>query len=81
LQVALGKLGNAGFSNIANPIYVSNPQLSNGTVVAQTPHAGQRVPADTQITLTVVKNAPTPSPTPTPTPTGTPTPTSTPTGP
>jgi serine/threonine protein kinase len=81
LQVALGKLGNAGFSNIANPIYVSNPQLSNGTVVAQTPHAGQRVPAGTQITLTVVKNAPTPSPTPTPTPTATPTPTTTPTGP
>jgi serine/threonine-protein kinase len=83
VQVALGKLSNAGFSNIANPIYVSNPQLSNGTVVAQSPHAGQRVAASTQITLTVVKNKATPSPTPTPTPTATPTPTSsaTPTGP
>jgi beta-lactam-binding protein with PASTA domain/tRNA A-37 threonylcarbamoyl transferase component Bud32 len=77
-QVALGKLGNAGFSNIANPIYVSNPQLSNGTVVAQSPHAGNRVPANTQITLTVVKNAPTPSPTPSPTPTSTPTPSTSP---
>jgi serine/threonine-protein kinase len=77
-QVALGKLGNAGFSNIANPIYVSNPQLSNGTVVAQSPHAGNRVPANTQITLTVVKNAPTPSPTPSPTPTPTPTPSTSP---
>ena len=76
-QVALGKMGNAGFSNIANPIYVSNPQLSNGTVVAQSPHAGQRVPAGTQITLTVVKNKATPSPTPSPTtsPTSSPTPT------
>jgi serine/threonine-protein kinase len=75
-QVALGKLGNAGFSNI-NVVNVSNPQLSNGTVVQQDPHAGQRVPAGTQITLTVVKNEATPSPTPSPTPT--PTPTSSPT--
>jgi beta-lactam-binding protein with PASTA domain len=78
-QVALGKLGNAGFSNI-NVVNVSNPQLSDGTVVAQNPHAGQRVPAGTQITLSVVKNKPTPSPTPSPTPTATPTATSTPTG-
>ena len=77
-QVALGKLGNAGFSNI-NVVNVSNPQLNNGTVVQQNPHANQRVPAGTQITLTVVKNeatpSPTPSPTPTPTPTSSPTPT------
>jgi serine/threonine-protein kinase len=81
-QVALGKLGNAGFSNIS-VVNVTNPQLSNGTVVQQSPRAGQRVAASTQITLTVVKNAPTPSPTPspTPTPTSTPTPTTTPTGP
>jgi len=78
-QVALGKLGNAGFSNI-NVVNVSNPQLSDGTVVAQNPHAGQRVPTGTQITLSVVKNKPTPSPTPSPTPTATPTATSTPTG-
>ena len=80
-QVALGKLGNAGFTNIANPIYVSNPQLSNGTVVAQSPHANQRVSTNTQITLTVVKNraSPTPTPTPTPTPSQTATATSTPT--
>jgi serine/threonine-protein kinase len=77
-QVALGKLSNAGFSNIANPIYVSNPQLSNGTVVGQSPHAGQRVPTGTQITLTVVKNKATPSPTPSPTPTTSPTPSPTP---
>jgi eukaryotic-like serine/threonine-protein kinase len=71
-QVALGKMGNAGFSNI-NVVYVANPQLSNGTVVQQNPHAGQRVPASSQITLTVVKNKATPSPTPSPTPTATPT--------
>jgi beta-lactam-binding protein with PASTA domain len=78
-QVALGKLSNAGFTNI-NVVYVSNPQVSNGTVQGQNPHAGHRVPTSTQITLTVVKNEATPSPTPTPTPTGTPTPTPTPTG-
>jgi serine/threonine-protein kinase len=71
-QVALGKMGNAGFSNI-HVVYVANPQLSNGTVVQQTPHAGRREPAGTQITLTVVKNKATPSPTPSPTPTATPT--------
>jgi len=65
-------MGNAGFSNI-NVVYVANPQLSNGTVVQQNPHAGQRVPASSQITLTVVKNKATPSPTPSPTPTATPT--------
>jgi eukaryotic-like serine/threonine-protein kinase len=78
-QVALGNLNNAGFTNI-NVVHVSNPQLSNGTVVLQNPKAGQRVPAGTQITLSVVQNAPSPSPTPTspsptPTPTLTPTPT------
>ncbi|MBO0814255.1 MAG: Stk1 family PASTA domain-containing Ser/Thr kinase, partial [Actinobacteria bacterium] len=77
-QVALGKLSNAGLTNI-NVVNVSNPQLSNGTVVAQNPHAGQRVPPNTQITLSVVKNESTPSPTPTPTPSPTPTPTPTPT--
>jgi eukaryotic-like serine/threonine-protein kinase len=71
-QVALGKMGNAGLSNI-NVVYVANPQLNNGTVVQQNPHAGQRVPASTQITLTVVKNKATPSPTPSPTPTASPT--------
>jgi beta-lactam-binding protein with PASTA domain/tRNA A-37 threonylcarbamoyl transferase component Bud32 len=76
-QVALGKLSNAGFSNI-NVANVTNPQVPNGTVVAQTPHAGQRVPASTRITLSVVKNAATPSPTPT-TPSPTPSPTASPT--
>ena len=76
-QVALGKMGNAGFSNI-NVVYVANPQLSNGTVVQQNPHAGQREPAGTQITLTVVKNKAAPSPTPSPTPTSSPTPSPTP---
>ena len=78
-QVALGKLSNAGLTNIQVG-YVSNPNVPNGTVVAQNPHAGQRVPAGTQINLTVVKNAATPSPTPTtpsPTPSATPSPTST----
>jgi eukaryotic-like serine/threonine-protein kinase len=79
-QVALGKMSNAGFTNIANPVYVSNPQVPNGTVVGQNPHAGQREPTGTQITLTVVKNA-APSPTPSPTPTLSPTPSPTPTGP
>jgi serine/threonine-protein kinase len=77
-QVALGKLSNAGFSNI-NVVNVANPQVPDGTVVAQNPHAGQREPTGTQITLSVVKNA-SPSPTPTPSPTASPTPTATPTG-
>jgi serine/threonine-protein kinase len=77
-QVALGNLNNAGFSNI-NVVHVSNPQLSNGTVVLQNPKAGQRVPPSTQITLSVVQNAATPSPTPSPTPSATPTITPTPT--
>jgi len=80
IEVALAKLGNAGFTNIANPIYVSNPGVANGTVQGQTPRSGQRVPTNTQITLTVVKNAATPSPTPTtasPTPSATPSPTAT----
>jgi beta-lactam-binding protein with PASTA domain len=76
-QVAIGRLNNAGFTNI-QVINVSNPQLANGTVVLQNPKAGQRVPASTQITLSVVKNAPTPSPTPT-TPSPTPSPTVSPT--
>ena len=80
-QVALGKLSNAGFSNI-NRVTVTNPNVPNGTVVAQNPHSGQRVPASTQITLSVVQNAATPSPTPTtPTPTPTVSPTPSPTGP
>jgi serine/threonine-protein kinase len=79
-QVALGKLSNAGFSNI-NVVNVTNPNVPNGTVVAQTPHAGQRVPASTQINLSVVKNAATPSPAPTtPSPTPTLSPTPSPTG-
>ena len=76
-QVAIGRLNNAGFTNI-QVINVSNPQLANGTVVLQNPKAGQRVPGSTQITLSVVKNAPTPSPTPT-TPSPTPSPTVSPT--
>ena len=50
----------------------------NGTVVLQNPKAGQRVPASTQITLSVVQNAASPSPTPT-SPSPTPSPTSSPT--
>jgi serine/threonine-protein kinase len=81
VQVAIGKLGNAGFANI-NVINVQNPGVANGTVVAQSPHSGQHVSPNTQITLTVVKNTqptqqpttPPPSPTPSPTP-STPTPT------
>ncbi len=71
-QVALGQLNNAGFTNIQR-VTVTNPQLANGTVVLQNPKAGQRVPASTQITLSVVQNAASPSPTPT---TPSPTPTS-----
>jgi len=75
-QVALGNLNNAGFTNI-NVVHVSNPNLANGTVVLQNPKAGDRVPPSTQVTLSVVQNAATPSPTPStvsPTPTLTPTP-------
>ncbi len=80
-QVALGNLNNAGFTNV-QVVHVSNPQLSNGTVVLQDPKAGQRVPPGTAITLSVVQNAASPSPTPTtPSPTPTPTPTPTATGP
>jgi serine/threonine-protein kinase len=79
IEVAIAKLGNAGFSNIANPIYVTNPNVPNDTVVGQSPRSGQREPTSTQITLTVVKNSPSPSPTPSPTPTATATPTPTPT--
>ena len=60
-QVALGNLNNAGFTNI-QVVHVSNPQWSNGTVVLQNPTAGQRVPASTQITLSVVQNAASPEP-------------------
>ena len=42
-QVALGKLSNAGFSNIS-VVNVTNPNVPDGTVVAQNPHSGQRVP-------------------------------------
>jgi beta-lactam-binding protein with PASTA domain/tRNA A-37 threonylcarbamoyl transferase component Bud32 len=62
-QVAIGKLGNAGLTNIT-PVYVQNPQVANGTVVAQSPRAGQHVSPNAKITLTVVKNQPSPSPTP-----------------
>jgi eukaryotic-like serine/threonine-protein kinase len=79
-DVALGQLNNAGFTNIQR-VTVSNPQLANGTVVLQNPKAGQRVPASTQITLSVVQNAASPSPTPTtPSPSVTPTPSPTGTG-
>jgi eukaryotic-like serine/threonine-protein kinase len=82
-QVAIGQLNNAGFTNIQR-VTVSNPQLANGTVVLQNPKAGQRVPASTQIVLSVVQNAASPSPTPTtasPTPSPTPSPTGTGLGP
>jgi serine/threonine-protein kinase len=78
--LALGKLGNAGFTDVTTR-YVSSPQLANGTVVQQNPPAGSRVPKGTLITLTVVKNAaPSPSPSP-PAPSQTPTSTATPTPP
>jgi eukaryotic-like serine/threonine-protein kinase len=68
-QVAIGKLSNAGLTNISE-VFVQNPQLANGTVVQQSPRAGDHVSPGHKITLTVVKNAATPSPTPTtPTPT------------
>ncbi len=75
-QVAIGKLGNAGLTNI-NAVYVQNPQVANGTVQAQSPHAGQHVSPNAKITLTVVKNQPTPTPqptTPSPSPSPSPTP-------
>ena len=78
-QVALGNLSNAGFTNI-QVVHVPNPQLANGTVVLQNPKAGHRVPANTQITLSVVQNAASPSPTPTsasPSPSPSPSPSST----
>jgi eukaryotic-like serine/threonine-protein kinase len=78
-QVAIGQLGNAGLTNI-NVVHVQNPQVANGTVVAQNPHAGQHVSPNTQITLTVVKNAPSPPPSPTPSPTPTPSQSPTPQG-
>jgi serine/threonine-protein kinase len=73
VQVAIGKLGNAGFSNI-QVVYVQNPNVTNGTVTAQSPHSGQHVSPTTQITLTVVKNPQQPTQAPT-TPASTPTPT------
>jgi serine/threonine-protein kinase len=79
-QVALGNLNNAGFTNI-NVVHVSNPNLANGTVVLQNPKAGERVPPSTQITLSVVQNAATPSPTPSASPTASPTSSPTPTAP
>jgi eukaryotic-like serine/threonine-protein kinase len=80
LDIAVGQLQNAGFSDIVT-VHVSNPALQNGIVVNQSPAAGQNVPATTQITLTVVQNPqqsppPTPSQSPTPTPSPTPSPTS-----
>jgi serine/threonine-protein kinase len=79
-QVAIGNLNNAGFTNI-QVVHVSNPNVTNGTVVLQSPKAGRRVPASTQITLSVVQNAPSPSPTPpTPSPTPSLTPSPTPPG-
>jgi serine/threonine-protein kinase len=63
-QVAIGKLSNAGLTNITE-VFVQNPQLANGTVVQQSPRAGDHVSPGHKITLTVVKNAATPSPTPT----------------
>jgi len=77
-QVALGKLSNAGFSNITE-VPVVNQQLANGTVVAQNPHAGQREPTGTLITLSVVHNPASPSPSPTPSPTPSQTPSQSPT--
>jgi eukaryotic-like serine/threonine-protein kinase len=77
-QVALGKLSNAGFTNIS-VANVVNPQVPDGTVVGQSPRAGLREPTGTQITLSVVKN-PSPSPSPSPSPTPTPTPSPTPPG-
>jgi serine/threonine-protein kinase len=79
LAVAEGQLANQGFTDIV-VLHVSNPGLSNGTVVNQSPPAGQTVPTSTQITLTVVQNQapPTPTPThstPTPSPSATPSPT------
>jgi serine/threonine-protein kinase len=78
LAVAEGQLANEGFTDIV-VLHVSNPGLSNGTVVNQSPSAGQTVPTSTQITLTVVQNQapPTPTPThstPTPSPSATPSP-------
>jgi len=76
-QVAIGKLSNAGLTNI-HVVYVQDPTGTNGTVVNQDPHAGQHVSPGAKITLSVVKNQPSPSPTPTtPSPTPT-TPTSSP---
>ena len=43
-QVALGKLSNAGFTNVNKRFTVSNPQLANGTVASQNPNAGAHVP-------------------------------------
>ena len=63
-QVAIGQLNNSGFTNIQR-VPVTNPQLADGTVVLQNPKAGERVPANTQITLSVVQNPASPSPTPT----------------
>ena len=55
-QVAIGKLSNAGLTNISE-VFVQNPQLANGTVVQQNPRAGDHVSPGKKITLTVVKNA------------------------
>jgi serine/threonine-protein kinase len=74
-QEALSKLSSAGLTNVVRQ-FTQNPQLANGTVASQSPNAGKNVTPNTQITLLVVKNQPSPppssppaSPTPTPTPT------------
>jgi eukaryotic-like serine/threonine-protein kinase len=74
-QEALSKLSSAGLTNVTRQ-FTQDPQLANGSVASQSPNAGQRVAPGTLITLTVVKNQPSPppsSPPASPTPTATPT--------
>jgi eukaryotic-like serine/threonine-protein kinase len=58
---ALSRLGAAGLTNVSER-FTQNPNAANGTVVAQSPLAGQHVTPTTPIVLTVVHNQPTPPP-------------------
>jgi eukaryotic-like serine/threonine-protein kinase len=75
-QEALSRLSAAGLTNVTRQ-FTQDPQLANGTVSSQSPNAGAHVTSGTLITLTVVKNQPSPPPSPTPSPTPSVTPTST----
>ena len=62
-------------------VELQDGSVSSGTVLAQSPQAGELLPRGSIVTITVATSPPAPTPTPTPTPEFTPTPTPTPTPP